>query len=307
MPIIGREPPAEIVIAAPQVSARHAEIRPLGGGKYELIDLGSTNGTFVNGQRIQRAVISLGDHVGLGSLSVNLTAYQHLLAGPAAPVAASGPAAHAYGAAPAPPPLSPPGGPPGPPRPPVGPPSVGGMARPSAPLPVPPREPSYGAPSRATGSSLNPALIAGVGLALVLLVVGVLFATRATITRSCQLCTTRIFEAKAFVWAERDVNAEADRRVAENPWCTVHANELVTVHHVERCKYCKKPIREWDEQAPRIERRADTDEEKGYCGDQCQYMDMAAAAGRGVRDMVGGAAEGISNFAGDMLNAFKRR
>lgn len=75
MPIIGREPPADIVIPAPQVSARHAELRPLGPGLFQLTDLGSTNGTFVNGQRIRSAQVRVSDAVCLGSLQVDLRRY----------------------------------------------------------------------------------------------------------------------------------------------------------------------------------------------------------------------------------------
>ncbi len=66
MAIIGREPPADILIRAPQVSARHAEIVHLGGDEYSLRDLGSTNGTWVNGKRIESATVRPGDDIGLG-------------------------------------------------------------------------------------------------------------------------------------------------------------------------------------------------------------------------------------------------
>lgn len=79
MPIIGREPPADIVIPMPQVSARHAEVRHVQGEHYSIVDLGSSNGTFVNGQRIQSATVRLTDRVSLGSLDINLTAFQSLL------------------------------------------------------------------------------------------------------------------------------------------------------------------------------------------------------------------------------------
>lgn len=72
MAIIGRELPADIVVPAPQVSARHAEITHLGGDQFRLTDLGSLNGTYVKGQRIQSATIRLTDHVSLGSFVVDL-------------------------------------------------------------------------------------------------------------------------------------------------------------------------------------------------------------------------------------------
>ena len=49
---IGRTPPNEIVIPHPKISRNHAMIRMLGQGEYYLIDVGSTNGTFLNGKRV---------------------------------------------------------------------------------------------------------------------------------------------------------------------------------------------------------------------------------------------------------------
>ncbi len=48
---IGRDSANEIVINDAEVSRRHARLT-FQGGKYVLEDLGSTNGTFVNGQRL---------------------------------------------------------------------------------------------------------------------------------------------------------------------------------------------------------------------------------------------------------------
>lgn len=90
MSVIGREPPADIVIPAPQVSARHAEIRDLGDGWFQLTDLRSTNGTFVNGQRIQSARIRLSDRVSMGSLVVDLQKYSGSMSQPSFPPAGAG-------------------------------------------------------------------------------------------------------------------------------------------------------------------------------------------------------------------------
>jgi len=63
---IGRDINADFVISIPEVSRRHALIRPEAGG-YILEDLGSTNGTFVNGRRLSGPYnLRAGDTVMLG-------------------------------------------------------------------------------------------------------------------------------------------------------------------------------------------------------------------------------------------------
>ena len=49
-----------------EVSGRHLELAPR-GEKLELIDLDSTNGSWVNGQEMKRSFIDSGDEVELGS------------------------------------------------------------------------------------------------------------------------------------------------------------------------------------------------------------------------------------------------
>ena len=63
---IGRESTNTIVINDVQVSRRHAKLEQK-GSEYVIQDLGSTNGTFVNGVRISGTqVLNLGDMVALG-------------------------------------------------------------------------------------------------------------------------------------------------------------------------------------------------------------------------------------------------
>lgn len=65
--IIGRQPPAEIVIPLPNISRRHAAVEPTQWG-YAIRDLGSRNGTFVNGDEVEQDAVELmsNDQIVLG-------------------------------------------------------------------------------------------------------------------------------------------------------------------------------------------------------------------------------------------------
>src|SRR5687767_13339931 len=64
--IICRAFEAEILLDAPNVSRRHASLRRM-GEQYFLEDLGSTNGTLVNDQRIQSVELQDGDLIQIGN------------------------------------------------------------------------------------------------------------------------------------------------------------------------------------------------------------------------------------------------
>jgi len=66
---IGRLSTADIVLNDQNVSRQHAELHPV-GDTYQLVDLGSTNGCKVNGQRIERQVLVDGDEVTLGPIKL---------------------------------------------------------------------------------------------------------------------------------------------------------------------------------------------------------------------------------------------
>ena len=64
--VIGRDATHAVSINDAEVSRKHARLT-FQGGKYVIEDLGSTNGTFVNGQRlVSPAVLKPGDVVSLG-------------------------------------------------------------------------------------------------------------------------------------------------------------------------------------------------------------------------------------------------
>ena len=68
---IGARAPANIVIDRPDVSARHARLEsdrdPGGSWEVILTDCDSTNGTFVNGEQIQRRRLEHGDRIRFGA------------------------------------------------------------------------------------------------------------------------------------------------------------------------------------------------------------------------------------------------
>jgi hypothetical protein len=64
--VIGRLPECDVVLNDSNVSRRHAELRRSGDGVF-LTDLGSTNGTRVNGVPVREQILVSGDEVSVGS------------------------------------------------------------------------------------------------------------------------------------------------------------------------------------------------------------------------------------------------
>lgn len=54
---LGRGPENRVVIASELVSRRHAVVRQNPDGAYSVMDVGSSNGTFLNGQRLTRSAV----------------------------------------------------------------------------------------------------------------------------------------------------------------------------------------------------------------------------------------------------------
>ncbi len=63
---IGRRPDNDIVVNDLGVSKQHAELRQSTTGRFQIIDLGSHNGTFVNGTRVNQAELKDGDIIAVG-------------------------------------------------------------------------------------------------------------------------------------------------------------------------------------------------------------------------------------------------
>ncbi len=63
--LLGRGTDCDLRMVDPGVSRHHAELR-VEDGQVVLVDLGSTNGTLVNGQPMRRVVLTDGTNVTLG-------------------------------------------------------------------------------------------------------------------------------------------------------------------------------------------------------------------------------------------------
>ncbi|RYF09427.1 MAG: FHA domain-containing protein, partial [Deltaproteobacteria bacterium] len=76
---IGRAAEADIVLVEDLVSRRHARLTAQ-GEVLTLQDLSSTNGTLVNGEKVERASLQLGDRIVLGSSTIQIISASELRA-----------------------------------------------------------------------------------------------------------------------------------------------------------------------------------------------------------------------------------
>ncbi|MFV8751405.1 DUF898 family protein [Nannocystaceae bacterium ST9] len=155
---LGREA-GDIVLADPQSSGRHAEIY-FENDQVRVKDLGSTNGTFFNGQRVPEFTMQPGQGFSIGQTVMTLMSIQSAKAGAGKTMIAMG------GVRPPGPPGAPPGAPPRPPGPPGAPPQGFGAPPPQGPPPggafgaPPPQGPppggAFGAPPPQQGFGAPP-------------------------------------------------------------------------------------------------------------------------------------------------------
>ncbi len=70
--IVGRDDAAGVGLSDASVSRQHAMLTCDPSGEVTVQDLGSTNGTAVNGHTVQRALLRPGDHLEIGAVSLRL-------------------------------------------------------------------------------------------------------------------------------------------------------------------------------------------------------------------------------------------
>src|ERR1700747_892305 len=73
---IGRAPNNIIVLNHPQVSGYHARLEQVPTGGYRIIDQDSTNGSYVNMQRVRSAALNPGDSIDIGPYKFTYTGNQ---------------------------------------------------------------------------------------------------------------------------------------------------------------------------------------------------------------------------------------
>ncbi|MBA3476130.1 MAG: FHA domain-containing protein, partial [Actinobacteria bacterium] len=64
--VLGRDDDCDVVVEDTNVSRRHVALEPLADGRVALVDLGSSNGTFLNGNRVESAVLRGNEQIQVG-------------------------------------------------------------------------------------------------------------------------------------------------------------------------------------------------------------------------------------------------
>ena len=93
---VGRDPGADVYVDNPGVSRDHFRLERVEGGEYQVVDLGSANGTFVNDQMVNSSVVHNNDVVRFGkyTLWVGYESDRRAVSRDEAAAAAAGAAGH---------------------------------------------------------------------------------------------------------------------------------------------------------------------------------------------------------------------
>jgi len=68
--VMGRAPDTQLQVEDDGISRKHCKITPAANGFFQLVDLGSTNGTFLNGIKVNVATLQDGDKIQIGANTV---------------------------------------------------------------------------------------------------------------------------------------------------------------------------------------------------------------------------------------------
>ena len=74
---VGGNPDSDLVLDSGIISGEHAEILTAEDGTVTVVDLGSTNGTFINDEGINRGTLKSGDKVRFGNIEAVLRETQY--------------------------------------------------------------------------------------------------------------------------------------------------------------------------------------------------------------------------------------
>jgi pSer/pThr/pTyr-binding forkhead associated (FHA) protein len=67
--VVGRDPQADVPIPSERISRRHCQLEPTDDGLWVLVDMGSSNGTLVNQEKIAgRKVLLGGEYIQVGDV-----------------------------------------------------------------------------------------------------------------------------------------------------------------------------------------------------------------------------------------------
>lgn len=72
MNIVGRDQNCDIFVPDPHISRKHLSIDVVGDGTITIIDLGSTNGMVVGGERVPSAILKHGDSFTVGQTTFDV-------------------------------------------------------------------------------------------------------------------------------------------------------------------------------------------------------------------------------------------
>jgi len=70
---LGRSPDNDVILRDPATSGHHARLERRDEQQFWLVDLGSTNGTFVNGESVQEKQLNHGDRITIGQNSIHFS------------------------------------------------------------------------------------------------------------------------------------------------------------------------------------------------------------------------------------------